>query len=73
LHETGEPEILTVNGLPRLVIQDADAYERLLQKLDEAEAIGILHVRLASVDRGEPGVPAKEALDSIRREIERPR
>ena len=39
LKKTGEPEVLTVNGQAELVVQDAVAYQELLDKLDAIEAI----------------------------------
>ena len=37
MNETGGPLILTVKGKPALVVQDAETYQELLDKLDEAE------------------------------------
>jgi hypothetical protein len=40
LYATGRPEVLTVNGKARLVVQDAGAYQRLLEQValrDKAE------------------------------------
>lgn len=37
LRETGQPEILTVNGKAELVIQAAEAYEALLSKIEMYE------------------------------------
>jgi len=39
LKETGQPEILTVNGKAELVIQDAKAYEEMIDLLDALEKI----------------------------------
>ena len=39
LKETGEPEILTVNGKAELVIQDAKAYEKMVGLLNTLEKI----------------------------------
>jgi len=39
LKETGEPEILTVNGKAEIVIQDARAYEEMVDLLDSLEKI----------------------------------
>jgi PHD/YefM family antitoxin component YafN of YafNO toxin-antitoxin module len=33
LHATGRPEILTVNGKAKLVVQDAAAYQELLERI----------------------------------------
>mgnify|MGYP003524641843 FL=1 len=37
LKETGKPEILTVNGKAELVIQDARAYEEMIDLLETLE------------------------------------
>lgn len=39
LKATGLPEVLTVEGLPELVVQDAGAYQRLLDLVDRADAV----------------------------------
>ncbi len=41
LKETGEPEILTVNGKAEIVIQDARAYEEMVDLLGSLEKIAI--------------------------------
>jgi prevent-host-death family protein len=37
LTETHKPVVLTVKGKPALVIQDADSYQELIDRLDQAE------------------------------------
>jgi PHD/YefM family antitoxin component YafN of YafNO toxin-antitoxin module len=39
LKETGEPVVLTINGKAELVVQDATAYQKLLQIADEARVL----------------------------------
>jgi hypothetical protein len=39
LRRTQRPELLTVNGKPEVLIQHVEAYQRLLDSLDRAEAI----------------------------------
>jgi PHD/YefM family antitoxin component YafN of YafNO toxin-antitoxin module len=39
LKETGEPVVLTINGKAELVVQDATAYQKLLQIVDEARVL----------------------------------
>ena len=41
LKETGAPEILTVNGKAEIVIQDARAYEEMVDLLDSLKKIAI--------------------------------
>jgi len=37
LKRTGRPELLTVNGKAQIVVQDASAYERLVESLAKLE------------------------------------
>jgi PHD/YefM family antitoxin component YafN of YafNO toxin-antitoxin module len=69
LKKTGDPEILTVNGHAELIVQSAEAYQKLLDQADLAESVAILKERIAAADAGEPGIPADEVFDSIRREL----
>jgi prevent-host-death family protein len=39
LKRTGEPVVLTINGKAALVVQDAAAYQRLRQGVDEARVV----------------------------------
>lgn len=68
LKETRRPEVLTTDAEGEIVVQDADAYQELLDKLDRAEAIVGIQRGLASMRRGE-GVPAEEALDQLRSQL----
>lgn len=69
---TGRPVVLTVNGSARIVVQDAEAYQRLLEVADRAEAIQGIREGLEAFKRGE-GVPALPALDRIRKKHDIPR
>jgi prevent-host-death family protein len=37
LHETKRPIVLTVNGRPEVVVQEAEAYQQLLDRLEQLE------------------------------------
>lgn len=65
LEKTGRPEVLTVNGRAKLVVQDAAAYQRMLEELDLAESTRIVREQIASVERGEPGVSPAEVRASV--------
>lgn len=65
LQETGLPDVLTVNGKAEVIVQDAAAYQELLDRLDRAEAIVGINRGLVSMRRGE-GKPADEVFDDIR-------
>ena len=66
LRRSGRPLFLTVNGRPRLVVQAAEAYERLMEQVERAATIEGLRKGLEAFDRGE-GVPALEALEAMRK------
>ena len=66
LNKTGQPEVLTVNGKPAVVVQDARSYQRLLDSVEQAEAIAGIKFGLESLARGE-GVPAKKVFARLRR------
>lgn len=68
LRETRQAEVLSVNGEADVVVQDVEAYQDLLDKLDRAEAIVGIQRGLESMRRGE-GVPADEALERLRSEL----
>jgi prevent-host-death family protein len=72
LQDTGTPVVLTVNGKARLVIQDAASYQQLLDLAERAEAAQAVRESLDAFGRGE-GVPALEALESLRQKLGVPR
>ena len=61
LKKTGLPEILTVNGKAELVIQDAKAYEEMIDLLDTLEKIA---QATKSHDDGK-GIPADEFFNKF--------
>jgi PHD/YefM family antitoxin component YafN of YafNO toxin-antitoxin module len=72
IKKTGRPRVLTVNGKAELIVQDARAYQKLLDILDQAEAIEGVRRGLASMERG-AGRPADEVFDAIRKRHKIPR
>lgn len=69
LKETGRPEVLTLHGEAEVVVQDADAYQELLDRLERAEAIAGIREGLASMERGE-GRPVEEVVEAIRGSVD---
>lgn len=65
LRASGEPEILTVGGEAEVVVQNAAAYQLLLDRLDSLEAVAAVKESMAEYARGE-GVSAREGLNSLR-------
>ena len=53
LKQTRTPEVLTVNGRAEIVIQDAESYQELLDRLHHMETIAAIREGIASAERGE--------------------
>ena len=51
LRQSGRPEVLTVNGRPALIVQDAAAFERMIEE----------HYRAYLVEAGRVGIEQMEA------------
>jgi PHD/YefM family antitoxin component YafN of YafNO toxin-antitoxin module len=49
---SGHPIVLTINGKAELVVQDAVSYQRLLDRVDEMEALEGIKRGLADVEAG---------------------
>lgn len=49
---SGRPVVLTVNGKAELVVQDALSYQKLLDRVDELEALEGIQRGLADVEAG---------------------
>ena len=69
LKATGQPLVLTVNGKAELVVQDAAAYQRLLESVDQAEAVAGIRAGLEDVKLGRTR-PLDEAVQDFRRKYE---
>ncbi len=66
MKETQTPVVLTVNGKAQFVVQDASAYQKLLDRLEYAETVAALKKGLDEVSRGEE-IPAEEVFEELRR------
>jgi prevent-host-death family protein len=69
LRKTGHPMVLTINGKAELVVQDAEAYQALL---DRVEAIEGIQRGLAAVKAGRTK-PARQVFARLRRKHDIPR
>lgn len=65
LHTTGRPEVLTVNGQPSVIVQDAATYQLAMERLE------VLEVLAESVRQVEAGQvrDAREAIQSLMDEL----
>ncbi len=65
MKESGSPMILTVNGKAEIVVQDANSYQELLDRIDRLEAMVGIQKGLADVKNGQT-----QSLDSFITEME---
>jgi prevent-host-death family protein len=63
IRKTGNPMVLTVNGKAELVVQDAAAYQALLDRVETLEGIqrGVADVKAGRT------TPAQQVFDKLRR------
>jgi PHD/YefM family antitoxin component YafN of YafNO toxin-antitoxin module len=64
LKETGKPEVLTVNGQAEIVVQSAEAYQKLLDSAELSETLAGIRRGLEQVKRGEAR-PMREFLEKL--------
>lgn len=67
LKESGNPAVLTVNGQAEVVVQSADAYQKLLDDQELLESIRSIGRGLEQVKRGE-GRSVREFLQALSEE-----
>jgi len=72
LKKTKRPVVLTVNGKAAAVVQDAEAYQRLLDIAARADTVQGIRQGLDNKARGRTR-PAREVFDRIRRKHDIPR
>lgn len=69
IRKTGNPMVLTINGRAEPVVQDAEAYQALLDRVETLEGIrrGVADVKAGRTK------PAKQVFDTLRRKHGIPR
>ena len=65
LRENKAPLVLTVNGRAELVVQDAESYQLLLERLDRAETLAAIKRGIDEFERQE-GIPLDDAERRLR-------
>jgi prevent-host-death family protein len=60
LKEKKTPLVLTVNGRAELVVQDAESYQLMLDRLERAETVAAIRRGMEQSERGE-AIPLEEA------------
>jgi prevent-host-death family protein len=66
LKEKKSPLVLTVNGRAELIVQDADSYQELLDRLERAETVAAIRQGMEQFERGE-GIPLEKAERQLRK------
>jgi PHD/YefM family antitoxin component YafN of YafNO toxin-antitoxin module len=65
LKTTRSPLVLTVNGVAELVVQSADSYQQLIDRLEYLETVAGVRQGLTELAEGK-AVPAVPALEELR-------
>jgi prevent-host-death family protein len=65
MRETGNPVVLTVNGKAEFVVQDAQSYQAILERIQQAEAAAAIRRGMEEFERG-GGQDARAALERLR-------
>jgi len=60
------PLVLTVNGRAELVVQDAESYQAMLDRLERAETVAAIRRGIEQTARGE-AIPLEEAEKRLRK------
>jgi prevent-host-death family protein len=66
LKENKTPMVLTVNGRAEIVVQDAESYQLMLERLDRAETVAAIRRGMKDADEGRV-MPLKTAAAKIRK------
>ncbi len=66
LRRSHRPVVLTINGKAEIVVQDAEAYQRMMDLLERIETNEGIRKGLAAIDAGE-SKPAKRVITEIKR------
>ena len=66
LKDKKTPLVLTVNGRAELVVQDAESYQALLDRLERAETMAATRQGMEQLERGE-GMSLKQAERRLRK------
>jgi len=66
LKKNKTPLVLTVNGRAELVVQDAESYQLILERLDRAETLAAIKRGMDQFDRGK-GISLDKAEKQLRK------
>ena len=60
--------MLTVNGKARLVVQDAEGYQEILDRLERFESVEAIRLGIAAAEEGRVK-PARQALAELQEKL----
>jgi PHD/YefM family antitoxin component YafN of YafNO toxin-antitoxin module len=72
LKETKSPLVLTINGVSELVVQSAEGYQQLLDRIEYLETTAGIRQGLNELVEGK-SVAAIPALETLRRKLQQPK
>ena len=68
MKQTRRPVVLTVNGKAELVVQDAESYQRIVDRLDRFEAVEAIRAGIEAAGKGRVK-PARQALSELQEKL----
>jgi prevent-host-death family protein len=68
MKKTRRPVVLTVNGKAELVVQDAQSYQQILDRLEKFEAVEAIRLGIAAAQEGRIK-PARQALAELQAKL----
>lgn len=71
LRETKSPLVLTINGVSELVVQSAEGYQQLLERIEYLETTAGIRQGLNELEKGQ-AVAAIPALETLRTKLQQP-
>lgn len=69
VQESKEPLVLTVNGKPAVVVQDAESYQEMVDREEYWATVAALQTALSDIDNSEDWQTADNVFAEIRSEI----
>ena len=71
LRETQSPMLLTVNGKAAVIVQDAESYQQLLDKLELLESVAGVRKSMQEFEQGK-GISLQEAFEQMQQKYDIP-
>ena len=68
MKKTRRPVVLTVNGKAELVVQDAESYQKILDRVERFEAVEAIRLGVAAAKEGRVK-PARQALAELQAKL----